>query len=260
MDRLHLYLSPHLDDATLSCGGTIHAQASRGERVRVLTLFAGSPDEASPTAYAEELRTRWGGAHDPVAERRREDRQAMQILGATFEHLDLLDCVYRVDAHDGQSLYATEVSIFEEIHPREREWHQDLALALQKQTDLGGANIYAPLTVGHHVDHQIVHRMARLLARSGHNVLYYEDFPYAGDAEAVQQALAQCDAASWTSQVRVLSAEDIAAKCAAIAAYRSQLSTFWSNDDEMHQFVRQQALDAKGRLVERFWHVAETCR
>ncbi|WP_446010685.1 PIG-L family deacetylase [Candidatus Electrothrix sp.] len=40
----HIYLSPHYDDAALSCGGSIHMQAKQQEPVAVITVFAGAPD------------------------------------------------------------------------------------------------------------------------------------------------------------------------------------------------------------------------
>ena len=39
----HVYLSPHLDDAVLSCGGLIHRQVVAGQRPLVVTIFAGTP-------------------------------------------------------------------------------------------------------------------------------------------------------------------------------------------------------------------------
>ena len=254
--RQHMYLSPHLDDAALSCGGNIHAQCQRGSEACVITLFAASPAEASPTEYAEELRTRWGGARDPVAERRREDRLAMAHLGATFEHWEWCDCVYRFDPATDTALYPTEMSIFEAVHPVESALHIELARGLAHHTHPEGVLFYAPLGVGHHVDHQIVHRAARLLSEQGYNVLYYEDFPYAGDRQAVEKALAQCGAAAWQAHIAQLHDADLDQKCQAIAAYRSQISTFWQDDDEMRRFVRDQARDTQGQFVERFWVLA----
>jgi len=257
--KQHIFLSPHLDDAALSCGGSIHTQCQRGQAVQVITVFAGSPTEASPSDYAEELRRRWGGATDPVAERRREDRLAMAHLGASFKHWELCDCVYRLDPATNRALYATEESIFGAVHPLERAWHIELAERLAEEMPVTAARFYAPLSVGHHVDHQIVHRAARRLFEQGFPVLFYEDFPYAGDQQAVEQALTQCGAGAWQMRVVHLCIADLDAKCRSIAAYRSQISTFWQDDDEMRQFVREQTQNAKGRLAERYWQLSDPC-
>jgi len=51
----HIYLSSHLDDAVLSCGGTIHRLSAGGEAVQVMTLLAGNPTPGSePLPYAED--------------------------------------------------------------------------------------------------------------------------------------------------------------------------------------------------------------
>ncbi|MCI5130982.1 MAG: hypothetical protein D3904_05525 [Candidatus Electrothrix sp. EH2] len=43
MKYKHIYLSPHYDDAALSCGGSIHKQATQQEPVAVIIIFAGTP-------------------------------------------------------------------------------------------------------------------------------------------------------------------------------------------------------------------------
>jgi hypothetical protein len=39
----HIYLSPHYDDAALSCGGSIRRQAKQQEAVAVVAIFADAP-------------------------------------------------------------------------------------------------------------------------------------------------------------------------------------------------------------------------
>ena len=68
-----LALSPHLDDAVFSCGGTLARLAGAGWRVVVATLFAASvPD---PTGFALACQTDKGLAPDVdyLALRRDED-------------------------------------------------------------------------------------------------------------------------------------------------------------------------------------------
>ena len=48
--RLHLFVSPHFDDAVLSCGATMHRLRRLGERVMVLTVCAGVPDNSQSLA------------------------------------------------------------------------------------------------------------------------------------------------------------------------------------------------------------------
>lgn len=69
-----MILSPHLDDAVLSCWRVLEAHRS----VRVVNVFTGSPPEGSPAPWWDRLT----GATDPVrrmAERRAEDRRALAL-------------------------------------------------------------------------------------------------------------------------------------------------------------------------------------
>ena len=77
----HIYLSPHLDDAALSCAGRMAGQVAAGETVRVANVFAGVPDYGRLSAYAERQHTKWGHPRDAVGMRRAEDQRVMGRLG-----------------------------------------------------------------------------------------------------------------------------------------------------------------------------------
>ena len=72
-----IYLSPHLDDAVLSCGGLIWEQVQLGERVEIWTIFAGDPPAEMLTPFAEELHTRWGCGLNAVEIRRLPKRKLL---------------------------------------------------------------------------------------------------------------------------------------------------------------------------------------
>ena len=88
-----IYLSPHLDDAVLSCGGRISQQTARGEKVLVVTVCAGDPPPAPLSEFAQALHIRWALPFHPVAARRDEDEAALAVLGASALHLPLPDCI-----------------------------------------------------------------------------------------------------------------------------------------------------------------------
>lgn len=257
----HIYLSPHLDDAVMSCGATIHAQVRAGERVLVVTFFAGSPPADDLTAFTLELKERWGGAADPVAVRRSEDLAAMRVLGAHALHLPFYDCVYRQATETSEALYPTVEHIFGDVHPLEADLPRELLVALSAAVpQLEGATIYAPLTAGHHVDHILVQRVAFHLPERGCRVLFYEDYPYAGDQERVSAALA-----FWEPDCRQLvqvpvSPEALEKKRDAVACYVSQISTFWADADEMRAALRRHVLAAGGGIcAENYWQVPLEC-
>ena len=79
----HVYLSPHLDDVALSCGGRIWQQAQTGDSVLVVTIFAGAPPPDVPLSpFARELHARWGYLSDADVVRREEDQASLTHLGA----------------------------------------------------------------------------------------------------------------------------------------------------------------------------------
>ena len=246
-----VYLSPHLDDVVLSCGGSIWQQAHAGERVLVVTVFAGTPDPHDPlTPFAEELHARWGHPADAVTVRQQEDVAAVSLLGAKALHWPYTDCIYR-RTPAGQFLYPDEKALWGKVHPAEQDLVAKLAARLAALLQGRGSFVYAPLGAGHHVDHQIVRLAAEA---SGHTLAYYEDFPYAENPQAVQAAFERgCGQAELT----LLSEEALQAKIAAIACYGSQLSTFWADETEMAASVRAFAERTGGRLpAERTWRLS----
>jgi LmbE family N-acetylglucosaminyl deacetylase len=264
----HVFLSPHLDDVALSCGGRLAAlcgrtrAALRGrirpaprQRVTVVTLFSGSPADDTLTPFAQELKARWGNASDAVAARRAEDLAAMQLLGAQTVHLGLLDCVYRQDPATGVALYPTREHIFSEIHPREAPWPPEAEARLREALpDLAEATIYAPLAAGHHVDHQIVQCLTFALIATGQKAVFYEDYPYAGDAQTVSAAQLLWPQWRWQEEAVILTEDDLRRKGDAVACYASQISTFWPDADTMRDALRAAALRAGGGiLAERYW-------
>jgi len=241
----HIYLSPHLDDAALSCGGRIWQQTQAGERVLVVTVFAGIPLPSAPLSpFAQALHARWERPGDTVAGRREEDRAALALLGADLAHWPYSDCIYRQSPNDG-FFYPDWESLWGEIHPAERKLIEELATRLATLPLLRGGALYAPLGTGHHVDHQIVHRAA---AASGYTLTCYEDFPYAGYQQAAPED------GRWQEELAPLSEESLEARIAAIACYHSQISSFWAGAAEMAAAVRAFAnRTGDGRLAERYW-------
>ncbi|GAB4430700.1 MAG: PIG-L family deacetylase [Anaerolineae bacterium] len=242
-----IYLAPHLDDAVLSCGGQIFEETQRGERVLVVTLMAGDPPSGL-SGYAESLHQRWQLAQNAAAARRREDEAACAVLGAEALHWDVPDCIYRADP-SGAPLYLSDGDIFGPVHPADRPLVKLLATRL---AGLPPARRWvAPLTVGHHVDHQLTRQAAE--RAFGSRLLYYEDFPYVQTPGSLD--FLQHDAPNegrWAAEVVPLSEAALPAKVAAILAYNSQLSTFFTGRADLERQVYGYAATVGG---ERLWRL-----
>jgi LmbE family N-acetylglucosaminyl deacetylase len=248
----YLYLSPHLDDVVLSCGGQIAQLVRTDQQVSVVTIFAGDvPADVANTPFVQELHARWGLGHNPPAARRAEDLAALKILGASATHLPFPDCVYRL-GWMGAPLYLTRDAIFGTVAEIETELSEEVVRALKRLRVSRDVNVILPLTAGHHVDHQIVRAAGERWAGS-RQVAYYEDYPYAEKPDEVTAAIGE---ARLCTELVKLDEAALAAKIAAIACYRSQLSTFFTSEAEMAARVCAYA-EAIGadRPAERLWRM-----
>jgi len=246
----HIYLSPHLDDVVLSCGGTLFQQARQGETIAVVTIFAGSPPPRPLSSFVEELHQRWQAAaptvdlRDPPAVRRQEDLRALRRLSAAIlpMHLPLSDCIYRTDSQ-GNALYDSRDQIFGEVSG-EDPTRSTLETAGPPPP---GTIVYAPLGVGHHVDHQIVHDWARGWGLPA-QVRYYEDYPYAADEAALRTITENLH--DWEQTCNTISERALAAKIEATACYETQISSFWENVEAMKVALTKQVQRSSGEC---FW-------
>ena len=262
----HIYLAPHFDDASLSCGGAIHQHVRAGQAVLVVTIHAAPPAPGQALSpFAQEIHGAMGRASDVVAMRRREDRVAVERLGADLAWLDFQDAVYRGSAGTAVWYYTSIAEVFGAFHPDERDRSEAIAAAIGEQA-LGGpeTTLYAPLTVGGHVDHQHTHRAAWRLRAQGWRVVFYEDYPYADPAyrlpfgkentATLDAALAALQAARLVPHVVRLSEDDLQARIDSVRAYRSQVPMLFGDEATMVARLRAYATGIDGQgPAERYW-------
>lgn len=244
-----IYLSPHLDDVALSCGGQIYTATQAGERVLIVTVTAGDPFADASTAisyYAQSLHDRWELPTDAVAARRTEDLAASAILGADTLHWTLPDCIYRTDPATGDPYYVSDDDIFGPVAEGEEVLVAELGAMMGELP--AASRVIAPLTVGNHVDHQLT-RLAAEAVVAPEKLRYYEDYPYAQTPGTVAGLVAHTPA-GWEATTIALDEAALRAKIAAITAYRSQLSTFFTDEADLAQQVRTFAATRGG---ERLW-------
>jgi LmbE family N-acetylglucosaminyl deacetylase len=147
----HAILSPHFDDAVLSCWQLLAGSAD----VTVVNVFTAEPPAGTPPPWWD----RATGASDPVErmrERHREDAAALALVGRSSVELGLLDDQYR----------SSQLAL--------REVVQRITLELAPQ-----AIIHAPGAFDGHPDHVLVRDAALELARAGRAVVLYADLPHA---------------------------------------------------------------------------------
>ncbi len=240
-----VYLSPHLDDVALSCGGHVSKQTSQGKSVLIVTVTAGDPPQVETSPLARTLHRRWDLSADVISTRRQEDIAACDRLGAAYIHLDLPDCIYRRHPVTYEPFYPSEESLFGPLNPTDGLLLERLVEKLAGLVQ--GSQILVPLGVGNHVDHQLTRQAAEQLLPSKH-IIYYEEYPYVRQEGALKAALGS--KIEWHPKVIPLDEPSIRARIEAIACYRSQLSSFFKDNNDLERQIRNYCKEVGG---ERLW-------
>ena len=222
-----IFLSPHLDDIAFSCGGLVWDLANSGHNVEIWTINAGDPP-ADFSPLARELHLNWGLGLDAVKIRRGEDQKACQIIGATPRYFSYLDCIYR-KTPTGEFYYSSTGDIFGGLDSREADLIERLSGQLQKELP-EDTRIVAPLGIGNHVDHELTRKAAN---RLGIPLTFYADYPYAREVDGKEILDFMARSSEWQFEEFSISDSGLDKWILAAQAYRSQISTFWANDEDL---------------------------
>lgn len=174
-----LFISPHLDDAAFSCGGTLIKFARARWQVVLCTTFTASVER--PTGFALACQTDKGLASDVdyMALRRAEDAHFAALSGATeLLHLGLAEAPHRG--------YESAAALRGAVQADDDAWREAAACFVDIAAKRRPSIIFAPQAIGLHVDHV---QTARAVRFSGlvdlAPVCWYRDVPYAiHDADA----------------------------------------------------------------------------
>ena len=166
----HVYISPHMDDAVLSCGGRIAMQVSQGEGVLVVTVFSEINGSRAASAMP-------GIPPGGLREMQDEDETALGRLGVDHLRLDYRDGAFR------QRFPLLRYG----LHLRAAERFAGIFGAIRTDIEricsvAACRNLYLPLGIGQHIDHHLAFRIGFHLKRNPANpieVSFYEDIPYA---------------------------------------------------------------------------------
>jgi LmbE family N-acetylglucosaminyl deacetylase len=237
-----IFISPHLDDVALSCGGLVWDLAQAGHTVEVWTLVAGIPTDEDFSPFAEEIHQAWGlSGAAAFRARREEDHHACAVLGVRARHFDWQDAIYRRDAASGAPIVPDLEALFS--CPPEADLVEEIVAVLRAELP-EGAYLVFPIGLGGHVDHQAVVMAGQAVER---DKAYYADYPYiVNDFD---------DPRLWDGRLgkkqRALSPAALNAWQAAVLCYTSQLSSFWRDEDEAQLAISNYLAGGGGRLWKR---------
>ena len=219
-----LLLSPHLDDAAFSCGGTAARLAAAGWDVTLSTLYTATVRD--PAGFALECQTSKGilPEVDYMALRRGEDAAAAIRLGCSAVRWRPL----REAPHRG---YHTAAALFQPPHPEDDP--QPIAAEVRAEIDRARPDVvFTPQSWGRHVDH--VHVSRALLDFALPAVAWWEDLPYMlrDDPQPPPDDIAD----RLPRSVLVVDVDaTLAKKLDACAAYTSQLGFQFGGVSEMRR-------------------------
>ena len=238
-----IYISPHLDDVALSCGGLVWEQTQAGDQASIWTICAGDPPPGPLSAFARSLHTRWGNDRAAISERRVEDITSCGRLGASFKHFQVPDCIYRQrilspdnPATSPEFLYPNEGSLFGSLHPADETLITALENKLREALP-SECELVCPLGLGNHVDHQLT---IEAVKRTGRQPWFYGEYPYILQNTHIIDDMIR---SGWVRRLFHISRDGLIAWGDSVAAHRSQISTFWPDLSRMktslHSYLGQ---------------------
>lgn len=196
-------LSPHLDDAVLSCADHILRWKKQGHQVTVYTVFTRFPEHFISKSARNSLQAA-GYKNGTIAERLRkqEDAKAMKQLGVKYKHMDFSDGWFR--AVREKPVYPDKKLFEGRVSPLDKPIIYGLSRELKK---IGSFSfVVTPLGIGSHVDHVVVRDVSEKIFNKS-VVVHYIDFPYAlklrnWNKSATQSLLERKKSICWISSTK----------------------------------------------------------
>lgn len=239
----YIFISPHLDDAVLSCGGIIHFLVNEGHQVDIWTIFSGDPEDQNFSDFAKNLHKRWKLENqNPSVARRSEDENACHILGAKFIHFPYQDCIYRKNKN-GTPIIQNEEDLFQTISGNQIELINKISDNIRNYTPQN-STIVSPFGIGNHIDHQIV--KSAIIQIKHPLTWFYADYPYVvnSPSELKNGHPTNCNLEEFEISENSLRLWRIA-----VSSYTSQISTFWSGREEMYSKIDEYAAIGGGKKI-----------
>jgi glycosyltransferase involved in cell wall biosynthesis/LmbE family N-acetylglucosaminyl deacetylase len=249
-----LFISPHFDDVVLSCGGTLAHLARRQAEITLVTVFTTDADnQVQLSPLARKIHRAWGGYKNPFEIRCQEDKATAEHLKIKYCWLNFQDVIYRYP-----TLVDTSEIFLVEFKPKLDPCFEPVCNALRKVIQAyPNAVVFAPLGLGYHRDHLLVHHALEVIKETNPAVkawYYYEDYPYAATAN-LKGRLAELDKKLKPINIDII--DTFEERVNLIMMHKSQLSSLFGDPGAVRQAVRDYAtrVGTQKKPQERFWSV-----
>jgi glycosyltransferase involved in cell wall biosynthesis/LmbE family N-acetylglucosaminyl deacetylase len=246
-----IFISPHFDDVVLSCGGTLAYLSQQRVNILLVTVFtADQTDSASLSPFARHMHELWGNVQKPFEVRKNEDKAAVGHLSAEYCWLEFQDMIYRYQALKGDEILDPTFD-----PQRDGCFEPVRTVLLRTLNEHPNAVVFAPLGLGYHRDHLIVHeavKEAAKMATAPGALIFYEDYPYAATAD-LKRRLGEI--ALKLEPMAVDISSTLSERVCLTQMYASQMSMLFGEAANAEKEIRAyaQRVGTNGKPRERFW-------
>lgn len=239
-----IFFSPHLDDAVLSAGNQLLSYAKQGKSALVVTIFTNGSQSNHPAASSFLRQSGFANAKQLFDHRKKEDRAAVQLLGADCLHLPFVDAGFRIDHPQTAQIFKSTLTRSDQQLTTTIQQTLSQILAKHATSD---CHLFAPLAVGNHIDHEIIYEvMCRIWNPTNHwRLSFWEDVPYRHRTGDTCTRIAQISTQMYGLRPETIFTRSPQPKQAAVACYSSQISGLLSRGGYCQTFDNQ---------IECYWH------
>jgi LmbE family N-acetylglucosaminyl deacetylase len=219
-------ISPHQDDALLSCAGLM--SVLDGEvNITVVNVFTAADRKPYTLSAKKFLKVSgYTDASELYKEREEEDKKALSTFKISVINLGLSDALFRKKKN--ASFAGKLLPEFDHIYPTYR-WHILKSLAKndpafqvlkKKLVSFNKTNtiFFAPFGIGNHADHVIVRKVCEEIHT---NLVLYSDFPYNSRINKSEKS------AFGAREFQLL--PDLKRKCILLKMYKTQFQGLFPN-------------------------------
>lgn len=229
---MNIIISPHIDDAMLSIGGSIINWQKKGEQCLVVNIFT-TTDFVVSKDSAENS--------ESSILRKREEQNVANMLDFKVQNLDYPDATVRgYKKPIGPLAYFSRINrgkdnnLIKEI--------ENILVTLFKKNP--GSVYYFPLSPAGHVDHLITREVISRLIREGtiRNFVFYEDLPYCCRYSLPEAIIKEFDLEAKLEKI------DIDKKLYFLEQYKYSVKKKWVKEIKNYHYKI-----GNGNYCERYW-------
>lgn len=230
-----IVVSPHFDDAILSCGGMLCSDEWINREISIFNVFSdiSRKKETMSDVIVEYVAKDLGISKCKVnldmcekwiVTRRKEELLATQALGVKSFDLGYTDAIFRIS--DDEFIYDTEEKLFlgqiRENVLLDQLIHQFIEICKDYSI------CYFPAGIGNHPDHIILHLVGKNIQCNHSDIRFYCEIPYSIDKEVKEGKMYEIDVE-----------ENYERKIRAVSEYKTQLNWLLGNGNNIEKIIPQ---------------------